>query len=254
MKNPPMRTLAAILFALMTALVASPPNQAQSGGTIRGQVLDPMGAVIAKAAVRILDARTRQTIDTVQSGEDGRFTARNLPAGDYLIAASATGFREKLAPIGTAKAGSDTSVTIHLEVLDCDAPGVNCDIFTTGPYTDPHPIVSRHDLSVRGGEAVNLDQSTVASQPADSDIRLEAQSEGLFLLPANKALIYQECGTEGACGKGRSTLKSVRIDGLGLGSEFCIKTRTGRCSKIYLTKQVDPGADQATMLVVTREK
>lgn len=248
-----MRTLAAILFAL-TALVASPPNQAQSGGTIHGQVLDPMGAVIAKAAVRILDAHTRRTVDTVQSDEDGRFTARNLAAGDYLIAASATGFREKLVPVGTVKAGSDTSVTIHLEVLDCDAPGVNCDIITTGPYTDPHPIVSRHDLSVRGGEAVNLDQSTVTTQPAAADIRLETQPAGLFLVPANKALIYQECGTEGACGKGRSTLKSVRIDGLGLGSEFCIKTRTGRCSKIYLTKQVDPGADEATVLVVTRKK
>jgi len=252
-----MRFVAVILVcsALHLSWSQSPAFQpAEQTGTISGQILDPMGAVIAKATIGVLDAQSRRTVQIVRSDSDGRFRANGLAAGEYLLAASAPGFREKLLSIGELKAGGDTVLTIRLDVLDCDAPGVNCDIFSTGPVTDPHPIVARGPLTVRRGDAVDLEHGIVAAQPADADVRLAAQAEGLFLVPLNKALIYQECGTEGACGKGHATLESARIDGLGPGSEFCIKTRRRQCSKVFLTKQVDPGADEAAISIVTRAK
>ena len=252
-----MRFVAAILVcsALHLSWSQSPAFQpAEQTGTIGGQILDSMGAVITKATIRVLHAQSRRTIQIVRSDSNGRFRANGLAAGEYLIAASATGFREKLLSIETLKAGGDTVLTIRLDILDCDAPGVNCDIFSTGPVTDPHPVVARGPLTVRRGDAIDLEHGIAAPRPADADVRLAAQAEGPFLVPLNKALIYQECGTEGACGKGHATLESARIDGLGPGSEFCIKTRRPIRARVDLLRQKDFRALAAAISIVTRAK
>ena len=227
---------------------------AQPGGNIHGRVLDSEGAVIAKATIRVLDAKSRATLQTVVSDTDGRFTVDGLGAGTYVLAISYSGFNEKLVEITPPQSGGGQSLTIRLDVLDCDAPGVNCDIFSTGPYTDPHPVVVQRDLTVSAAQAIDLEKgSTVAVDSSTADARLTVQDHGLYLLPLNKAA-FSLSGNDEGCGKTVKNPQPVRIDGMLPGSEFIIKTRHGRCSKLFLTQEIPAGADQASIHLVTRAK
>jgi hypothetical protein len=62
---------------------------AQSTGSIRGQVLDPSGAVVPGATVTL----TREsTVLTAQSGADGTYSFKAVPAGSYTLSVQVTGF------------------------------------------------------------------------------------------------------------------------------------------------------------------
>jgi len=62
-------------------------------GTITGRVTDPTGAVVPRAEVRVVNDDT-QVVKTVQSSEDGIFTAPALPPGHYSLAISQAGFKQ----------------------------------------------------------------------------------------------------------------------------------------------------------------
>jgi len=232
---------------LNAALLLTGPS-----GSVRGQVLDPEGAVIARAAIRVLDADSRRTVQTGASDPDGQFQVGGLAPGRYLLAVAANGFAEKLVSVDLSRNAAGAPLTIHLDILDCDAPHVNCDIFTTGPYTDPHPVVFARDLTVNAGQAVDLDKGAmVPTQAADADFQLNAQAGALYLVPLNKAALTTS-GTDGSCGKARAT-QPLRIDGLGPNSEIVLRTHSGKCSRIFVTREIPAGAGQAALHVVTRK-
>jgi Carboxypeptidase regulatory-like domain/Putative zinc-finger len=66
-------------------------GEAQTLAGIFGRITDPTGAVIAGATVTVRDAagKTRQT----KTGADGSFHLTQLPAGQYGLTATATGFK-----------------------------------------------------------------------------------------------------------------------------------------------------------------
>ncbi len=67
-------------------------SQGTNLGTIRGTVTDPDGAVVAGAAVKIVDLTTGISRDLTTNGE-GNYEAAGLKPGDYSVTISATNFK-----------------------------------------------------------------------------------------------------------------------------------------------------------------
>jgi len=88
--------------------------QAQITGAIRGTVLDPNGAVIAKAAVTLTNQETQQ-VRKQTANTEGEFNFDLLPIGDYEVQAEAPGFAggKTLAQV---KTGEPTTISFKLQV------------------------------------------------------------------------------------------------------------------------------------------
>lgn len=115
------------------------------------------------------------------------------------------------------------------------------------------PVVFARDLTVNAGQAVDLDKGMIVpAQSANADFQLNAQTGGLYLAPLHKAALTVN-GTEGTCGKARN-LQPLRIDGFGANSEIVVRTQSGKCSRLYVAKEIPAGAHEADLHVVTRAK
>jgi Carboxypeptidase regulatory-like domain len=74
------------------ALLISPlSSQTTATGALAGELLDPSGAVIPGATLRLVDQSTSRTL-TVISSDSGRFSFLLLPPGSYELQASKTDF------------------------------------------------------------------------------------------------------------------------------------------------------------------
>jgi hypothetical protein len=87
--------LAILIVAILTGPVApvsaqSPTESSVTTGTLRGQVTDPSGAVVANATVAVL-VTGGQTHSTT-SNSSGGYQIGNLPPGKYMVTANAKGF------------------------------------------------------------------------------------------------------------------------------------------------------------------
>jgi len=221
--------------------------------SIRGRIVDPAGAAIAGASVRVLDEASRNTIDTAVSDADGNFSTGSLDAGDYLLAVSAAGFQESLIPVEPARNGVSVFPALQLSVLDCDAPHLNCDMFSSGVHPDPYPVMVTRDMTIHANEALDLQRGKlVPRESKEADIRLDSAAGGLFAVPLNGAA-FTTSGARGSCGKTRDA-DPLRIDGLGPASEIVVVTAHKQCSRLFITSEIPAGADQATFHFVTRSR
>jgi hypothetical protein len=243
--------MTALRLAFLCVALFSPG--ASPGIVIRGQVVDPAGAAIARASVRVLDEVSRNTVNSAVSDQDGRFSIDGLAAGSYVVVVSARGFQEKQVRVQQDQDGISVLPAVRLDLLDCDAPEVNCDVFTTGNYTERHPVLFKRDVTVNANNAVDLqDGQIVPRDSADADIRVDSAGGALFLVPRNQAA-FTTSGTEGSCGKSRSQ-DPLRIDGLGPEVEIVVLTRHKQCSRLFVTGVIPAGAAQVTLHVVTRSR
>ncbi|MGA9504705.1 MAG: carboxypeptidase-like regulatory domain-containing protein, partial [Terriglobales bacterium] len=81
--------MAAVAFAL--SLGSAKAQSSASSGTINGSVLDPSGAVVAKASVEIHNAVSGYDRTTTTDGK-GNFIFSNVPFNPYHLTVTATGF------------------------------------------------------------------------------------------------------------------------------------------------------------------
>jgi carboxypeptidase family protein len=101
------------VLALLFALTA--PVFAQTGtGTLRGQVTDPSGAVIANSQVTVSGPAVRSR--SVQSDPNGNYEIGNLPPGKYTVKAAAHGFAPFLTE-NVEVGARPTQFNISLEIL-----------------------------------------------------------------------------------------------------------------------------------------
>jgi hypothetical protein len=89
------KTIASFALGLPLMLGMAANLLAQSsGGTIHGQVLDPSGALVAGAEIRITDENGFAR--TLKSGARGSFEVPHLAPGSYSVSINATGFTPAL--------------------------------------------------------------------------------------------------------------------------------------------------------------
>jgi vitamin B12 transporter len=90
--------------------VIAPMLWAQAPSTITGVVLDGTRAVLPRANVRLLDKTGSETGKTL-TDSTGRFQFNRAAPGSYLVEASLTGFRTKVAP---AEAGAELQIVLEV--------------------------------------------------------------------------------------------------------------------------------------------
>jgi len=82
---------------------------------LAGTVVDKSGAVIAGATVKILSA-SGTVYRTTQSDRDGSFLLSKLPAGNYRVVVSNSGFKTKELSVSLGSSGEPVSLHISLAV------------------------------------------------------------------------------------------------------------------------------------------
>jgi hypothetical protein len=100
-----------LVLLLVLTLAISPIAQV-STGTIAGTVLDPAGAVIAKATITVTNKDTGLT-RTIQTTGEGLYSAPALPAGIYEIRVVADGFA---ATVRTVEVTVGTTATVNFSM------------------------------------------------------------------------------------------------------------------------------------------
>jgi hypothetical protein len=93
MTSPKVTGCEAVLLVVSVLACFIPPAHAQTEtGTIRGSVIDPTGAVVPNATVRLLDI-DRETQSEVATGNTGLYTFAGIRPGHYRMEVEKSGFR-----------------------------------------------------------------------------------------------------------------------------------------------------------------
>jgi hypothetical protein len=89
-----MRTVLRVLSSALLPVLLAALVWAQGGatGAMTGQVVDPSGAVVPGATVKIVNHATGQVARTLKTDSSGSFTALLLPVAAYDVTVSAPGF------------------------------------------------------------------------------------------------------------------------------------------------------------------
>lgn len=106
------------LLLLVACLVPAGRGLGQSSyttGTVRGQVTDPQGAVIANATVKITNPATG-AVRNVTTKNDGSYQVPQLNPGTYLIEISVSGFDKLTAKDVVLTVGETITYDAHLKV------------------------------------------------------------------------------------------------------------------------------------------
>ncbi|HZJ44194.1 MAG TPA: TonB-dependent receptor [Pyrinomonadaceae bacterium] len=109
------KRMAQALFCLAMIIGVTGVCFAQATGGIKGTVSDAAGALVAGAAVEVLNNNTGDK-RTTTSADNGSFSITNLPVGTYTVTASATGFSPATAQDVQVSVAFVTDVTLALAV------------------------------------------------------------------------------------------------------------------------------------------
>src|SRR6478752_6358143 len=91
MKGVTMKSRSTALFVLWVVCCAGLWAQSAATSQISGSVVDPTGATVADAQVKLTQTDTG-LVRTATSGSDGRYSVLSLPTGPYKLEASKQGF------------------------------------------------------------------------------------------------------------------------------------------------------------------
>jgi hypothetical protein len=115
MTRPTFR-LAIAVAALCAALMNGTPLAAQAvRGTIQGSITDPSGGALPGVTVEAKNVATG-VVQTVVTNSEGRYTAPDLPIGDYEVTAALQGFQTVNRRGITLRVGSQVIVDFQLPV------------------------------------------------------------------------------------------------------------------------------------------
>lgn len=237
-----MLRLFGVVLVTAAALASQPP-----AGEIRGIVMDTANAPIEKAPVRARQEAPGSPVLQASSDADGSFTIPAVAPGTYLLHAWQAGFLPGILKI-TVRSGETTDVgKIALALAGCDAPGVMCDsLRAPSENVSESRVVVRTYVNIdrRCGVSLNRGESS-CSHP---DLALRDEENGTVqLVPGNGAEVSPSCA------RLRFGTAPLRIDGLGPGDDFCVRTRKGLSSHVFLVDEVPPGAAVLRLWCVTRK-
>jgi len=97
-------------------------------GTVRGHIVDPVGAVIPRANIFVHASYGADKVEYMAaSDQQGNFVLTLQPGG-YDILVTSPGFEASVQTIGV-RAGHTEETRWKLKPHSCEFPGVNCDTF-----------------------------------------------------------------------------------------------------------------------------
>src|SRR5215510_4849715 len=116
MNRPRLVHVTRCVFAIACLFLTTPAITAQHiRGALEGRVVDPAGAVVSAAKVKVRNVATNAEVSTT-TNDTGVFSLQNLEPGEYTVTIEGSGFRTFLAKQVTIKVGSVTPMDVHLEV------------------------------------------------------------------------------------------------------------------------------------------
>jgi hypothetical protein len=140
--------LSVFIFAILILAITIAPAAAQSqpaAGTLRGQVTDPSGAVVANAAVGVLMSGGQT--HTAVSSKTGAYEISNLPPGKYTVTANAQGFAIFIQNDVAVTAGQTAQFNI---ALDINVQQEKVNVEAEGPTLDVNPANNASAVILRG--------------------------------------------------------------------------------------------------------
>ncbi|MEE8606538.1 MAG: carboxypeptidase regulatory-like domain-containing protein [Nitrospiraceae bacterium] len=172
------------LFLLSTILVFASPAAGQTieKGAIGGTVFDPTGAVVPGVSVTITNVATGSE-RLLTTGPVGRYIANVLPAGEYRIEASASGFATAIVREVRLSVGQSLTQDINLQLA---AVGATTEVLAdAGPIDKSETRVNTvidnrfvEQLPISGRDFrdfVNLSPTADPSPGLRSPVRLQGQ-------------------------------------------------------------------------------
>ena len=107
-------------------------------GTLRGQVLDPQGAAIANAKIRITNQETAVVSNTTSSSA-GTWNLPSLIPGKYSVSVEASGFRQVVRKDVLVLADRDNTAS-----RDCHAVSARLSVIDSQYVSEDHKISFAH--------------------------------------------------------------------------------------------------------------
>jgi len=109
--------LGRVLLSLVLAFGIAVPAFAQGSffSRLSGTVVDSEGLPIPGASVKVKNLGTNDEVDLV-TGNDGTFTAQNIPGGKYSVSVELAGFRTTTLDSVSVSAGIPTAVKVTMQV------------------------------------------------------------------------------------------------------------------------------------------
>jgi len=119
-------------------------------GTITGTVTDPSGAVVPHAAVTIVNTGT-SIQRTLQADSTGSFVASAVPYGNYVVSATASGFKSAKSQIIVLNVGASVNVNLSLPLASSQES-----IEVTGTSTTVDTSSSTSGMTLDTNQVANL--------------------------------------------------------------------------------------------------
>ncbi len=176
------------------AVSAAPMMHAQTNGSLHGQVTDPSGAIVPGASVQLSGSGSKTYNAT--SGGDGSYSFGTLPAGNYSLNVTVTGFtpfsesgvsivsgtsRALNIPLAIATQEQQVEVTADSNQLDTTPESNGNAVVITGKDLDAlsdDPDEMQNELTAlagpaagNGGSQIYIDGFTGGDLPPKSSIR-----------------------------------------------------------------------------------
>lgn len=226
---------------------------AADSGTLRGQVVDRTLAGLSPAMIRVMQAGSGITKYRTRGDLRGNFAIHEMEFGVYTLAVSVAGFREKfIRNINLNASAINISLgKIPLDFAGCDAPTVMCDDISATPTLGR--AHSEGDLALSLDCAADTDDGKVYCRTErKADISIKRTKDNYIHLESRNGATLADANAPTTCPDSILTRSAIRIDGLGPGSDICIRTSSGRRTQLFLTSEVEPSSKHITFHYVTR--
>ncbi len=131
----------------MLSFAAAAWAQSAATGTLRGQVVDPSGAVVPNAAVAVL--QSGGPTHSATTNHNGSYEIANLPPGNYTVTANAKGFTVFVQNDVAVAAGQASQFNIALEI---QVEQQKLNVEEEGPRVEVNPANNASAIVLKGAD------------------------------------------------------------------------------------------------------